>query len=159
MDTDRTLEDLSGPAYQEDGEDGTDLQPLAIDTDREAADRETARRFDFVKALRDLAAFIEEHPGVSCPRYVVMNVFVHTREEIAANARATGGWEKVYGDGWFYLRKSFGPDLVLDITTERETVCRKVVTGTRTVPATPEQQVEEYTWVCDEPLLSEAVKA
>ena len=107
------------------------------------------RRAAFIQSLRDCADFLDRHPSVNVPRYVNLNVFVNTREEIAAHARVTS-WEKVYNDTWFYLRKEFGTDLSLDITVQRETVCRKVVTGTRVVPAKPEHEVEDIEWVCDD---------
>lgn len=57
----------------------------------------------------------------------------------------------------------------VNIITDREAVCRRVVTGTRevtkTVPApgadTVEvtETVEDVEWVCDEPLLAGAVTA
>ena len=110
---------------------------------------EATRRAAFIQALRDCAVFLERHPSVHAPRYVNLNVFVNTREDIASHARAAT-WEKIYNDDWFYLRREFGNDLSLDITTQRDTVCRKVITGTRTVPATPEREVEIVEWVCDD---------
>lgn len=107
------------------------------------------RRAAFIQALRDCADFLESHPAVIAPRYNTMNVFVNTREEVAAQAKAAS-WEKVYNGDWFYLSRAFGEDLRLDITVEREVMCRKVVTGTRVVPARPEQTVEEFEWRCDE---------
>ena len=62
----------------------------------------------------------------------------------------TATWEKVYNGEWFYLRRDFGEDLSLDIATSRDTVCRRVVVGTETVPATPEREVEVVEWVCDD---------
>lgn len=114
--------------------------------------REARRRSAFIQSLRDCASWLEAHPGVEAPRYVVMNVFVNTREDVARHARAAT-WEKVYNGEWFYLRREFGPDLTLDITTERSTVCRKVVVGKETVPAQPEHEVEVVEWVCDDGLL------
>ena len=110
---------------------------------------EIDRRQAFIDSLRACADFLESHPSVKAPRYITMNVFVDTREELAEQARSAT-WNKVFGDTWFSLTKSFGEHLSLDITCGREVVCRKVVTGTRVVPAQPEQVVEEYAWECDE---------
>ena len=113
------------------------------------ADTLAIRRAAFVQGLRDLAAFIESHPGVTCPKYAVMNAFVNTRDEIVANAKAAT-WEKVYNGEWFYLHRSFGEDVSIDITAERSTVCRKVVTGSKVIKAQPERTIETCEWVCED---------
>lgn len=116
---------------------------------------ESKRRRMFIQGLRDMADFFENHPDLKFPHYSGLNVFVNTREEIAEIARQST-WSKVYAGHWFCLRKQFGSDLTLEINISREEVCRKVVTGTRVVPAMPampatEETVEEVTeWVCDE---------
>lgn len=119
------------------------------DSDRQEAND---RRAAFIQALRDCADFYERHPAVEAPYSTTFNVFVATREEMSLHARAAT-WEKDYSDDWFMLRKTFGP-LTLDINTSRERVCRKVVTGTRTIPAQPERVVEEIEWVCEDALLA-----
>lgn len=140
-------------------------EALAVDAQRRDAlvkemDARTAehlRRAAFIQSLRDFAAFLEQHPAVKAPRYVNINSFVNTRDEVAAQARAAS-WEKVWNGDWFYLRKEFGDHLTFDVATDRATICRKVVTGTRTVEAQPERVVEEFTWECDEPSLLAEVK-
>jgi hypothetical protein len=117
------------------------------------AETNQERRDQFIRGLRELADFYEDHPGLEAPSCTeTMNVFVDTKDEIAAVARMAT-WEKCYTDSWFSLRKQFGP-VALEINTSRSTVCKRVVTGTRRIEATPERIVEEYEWVCDEPLLS-----
>ena len=113
------------------------------------------RRNAFIKALRACADFYEEHPLIEAPVQTTFNVFVNTKEEIAVYARLAA-WEKVYNEEWFSLRKVFGDSFQLEINATRETVCRKVVTGTRILPARPEQTVEIIEWICDEPLLAGA---
>lgn len=116
---------------------------------------EAKRRAAFIQSLRECADWLDRHPGVRAPRYVDMNVFVNTREEVAAHAKAAT-WEKIYNEAWFYLRHSFGADLNIDITAQRETVCRKVVVGKEEVPARPAHEREIVEWVCDDvSLLSE----
>ena len=110
------------------------------------------RRTAFIQALRECATFLETHPTVKQPVYNVLNVFVNTKDELAAYARVTS-WEKTYNGEWFWLAKAFGQDLRLDITVSRETVCRKVVTGTKVVPAVeaqPERVEETFDWVCED---------
>jgi hypothetical protein len=110
---------------------------------------DTNRRQAFIDSLRACADFLESHPNVKAPRYVTMNVFVDTREELAEQARSAT-WVKTFTGKFFSLSKSFGEDVTIDITAERELVCRRVVTGTRVLPAQPERVVEDYTWECDE---------
>lgn len=113
------------------------------------------RRSAFIQSLRDAADFFEAHPNVAVPRYTVMNVFLNTREEIVEQARAAS-WEKVYNDAWFTLLRRFGDDLTVEVNASRETVCRKVVTGSHVVPALPERTIEDFEWVCDDEALLEA---
>ncbi len=115
-----------------------------------------ARRAAFIQALRGCASFLEQHPEIGMPVSTTMNVFVDEREEVAAVARMTT-WEKVYTDNFFTLRKTFCEDLTFEINAPRTAVCRRVVKGTRVIPAKPEQIVEDVEWVCDEPLLAEEV--
>lgn len=78
-----------------------------VDDIRTEAEEAAQRRAAFIQGLRDCADWLERHPDVRCPRWQNMNVFVDTREEIAAQARAAT-WEKVYNGEWFYLSRHFG---------------------------------------------------
>ncbi len=108
-----------------------------------------ARRAATIKGFRDLADFLEQHPGVPAPHYSTLNVFCNDRESIAVVARQSS-WEKGYNAHWFYLRKEFGEDVTLEINVSRETVCRRVVTGKTIVAATPEREVDVVEWVCED---------
>ncbi len=106
----------------------------------------------FIQGLRDLASFYDAHPQVPPPYQHQVMVFTDDKATLAAIAKA-GNWEKVWSDSWFSLKKAFGESLLLEIYVDRSVVCRKVVTGTRVVPATPatEEREEEVTeWVCDD---------
>lgn len=123
-----------------------------LESDMRAIHETQVRRADFIQGLRAAADFFETHPDVQAPRYTVMNVFLNTREDMATQARAAS-WQKEYNDSWFLLRKDFGADLRLEINTQRETVCRKVVTGSEVVPAKPAVPAsvrETFEWVCDD---------
>jgi hypothetical protein len=114
-------------------------------------------RQQFTTSLRALADFLDAHPEVPCPHYIVLNVFTDDRPTLAAVAR-TGRWEKVYNDSWFSLVKSFGEHLTLEVNAQRSTVCRQVVVGTRirpAKPAEPECEEEVTEWVCDDAALLE----
>lgn len=107
------------------------------------------RRAAFIQSLRDCADFLEQHQGVPMPMYCCLNVFPDTREEAIAIAKLAS-WKKDYNDRWFNLRRDFGEDLKLEINFSREIVCRKVVTGTKVIPAKPAEIVETYEWACDD---------
>jgi hypothetical protein len=107
-----------------------------------------------IRGLRDLADFLEAHPGVPFPAYNVLNANVDTKDEIARIARLCS-WEKDFNGEFFSLRKRFGGELMLDVYTSRDQVCRRVVKGTKTLPAVPERTVEDVEWVCDDALLGE----
>lgn len=111
-------------------------------------------RDSFIQGLRDLATFLEDHPGVMTPSWLQINVFPN-KDELAKQARQTS-WLKHYNDTWFALRRTFGP-IEYDLSIERQQVCRKVVIGTRIVPAQPaqpEREEETFEWVCEEGVLA-----
>lgn len=119
-------------------------------------ERETERRRACVAGLRELADFIERHEDLPVPYGCNLNVFASDKAELARLARVGGvKWQKASTPDYFYLRAVFEGDYSYEVNIDRSAVCRKVVTGTRLVPAQPEQTVEEFHWVCDEPLLSE----
>ncbi len=114
------------------------------------------RRKCFLRSLRDLADFLDEHPQVPIPYKDTMNVFVNAREELAAIIRGSGHWEKSYVGNYFSIAKEFGEDLSYEVNVGRDQVCHKVVTGTRVVPAVeaqPEHEELIEEWICDEPSL------
>ncbi len=114
---------------------------------------ELFERAHYVTGLRELAAFIEAHPALPMPvPSILVNAFVYHKDDLAALARL-GSWEKGAIGNYFFLRKVFAGDVRYEINVARERVCRKVVTGTRVEPAQPEQVVQDFYWVCDEPLL------
>lgn len=120
-----------------------------------ARDREA-----YIQNLRALADFLESHPGVVTPggdpTATTINAFAVDKAEIASVARAST-WEKHYGTGpsagYFWLKKQFG-FIAYEVNCHREDVCRKVVKGTKVIPAKPEEVVEDVEWVCDDALLS-----
>lgn len=120
-------------------------------------DEQRDKRAQLTRGLRELADFLDANPDVpvralDCP----INVFGQSRAEMARAARVAG-WQKDYNGEWFVLRRWFGEGAIqLDVNIERAQVCRKVVTGTKVVPAQPERTVEEVEWICDEPLLASA---
>lgn len=120
---------------------------------REREERERQERAAFLASVRAFADWMERNPGIGIPSSPLMvDVFVPDRETIAAYARMTS-WEKGYNEQWMWLRKTFGAFVQFDVNVKREKVCRRVVKGTRVVPARPEETVEDVEWVCDDALL------
>lgn len=76
-------------------------------------------------------------------------------------AKALGRCEKKYASDSFKLVKKFGDNITLTFSTNRKSVCRKIVVGTKKVQKrefvdVPNEfeEVEEVEWVCDDPLLA-----
>ena len=107
------------------------------------------QRAETIAGLRQLATFLENHPAVPMPVCYGLNAFATTKAELVAAARVTG-WTKTYRDTWFALSREFPGGVTLDVNIERETICRKVVTGRRTIPAPPAREVEDYHWECED---------
>lgn len=113
----------------------------------------TTEREHLIEGLRRLADFLAVTPQIELSPQIY-NVYVESREELAAIARL-GSWQKHYVGDYFVLRKSFA-GVTLDVYTNRQSVCRAVVTGQRVVPAQPAQpeRVEDVVeWVCDDAVL------
>lgn len=109
---------------------------------------EEERRKKFIGDLRALANFLEQ-TEVPHPIFNVLGVYVADRAELTQIAKV-GRWEKEYVGDWFMLKKTFGEDLTLQYQTEREKVCRRVVTGKRVIPAQEQREVDVIEWVCDD---------
>jgi hypothetical protein len=109
-------------------------------------------RESYIQSLRDLADWLKAHPEVGIPNAgTIFNVFVTDREELARIARMSS-WEKQYFDTWYTLRKSFGV-IYFDVNIDREKICKRVVKGTKVIPARAEMEVEDVEWVCEDALL------
>ncbi len=105
----------------------------------------------YIAGLRALADFLEAEPGVPVSANDTLNVFTD-KAGVTAAARAKGGWRKEYGSAHFWLTRSFGP-IAFEVNASRNSVCRKVSTGTRVIPAQPaqpERTEEVFDWICDE---------
>jgi hypothetical protein len=109
---------------------------------------------EFVQRLREVAGFYESHPDLKAPSSLRIDVWLSTKAQIVDTARKLGEAQKIHQENYFYLRKRFGDYVHLDFNVERSEVCRRIVTGTRVKPATPETVVEIVEWRCEEPLLA-----
>lgn len=116
---------------------------------------------DTIRGLRNFADFLEQNPEFQLV-FLSTSVNIETKEELAKWARTLGRTEKQDFGVVLSLRHKFSDTVWLDLDISREKVCKKVVTGTRVVPAkpaTPEMTVEDYKWVCDEPILATSSEA
>ncbi len=117
------------------------------------------RHTDLVRGLRDLADFIEARPHMHIGfSPLVLNIFPDTLDEVIA--LQAGKLEKANNGTFFYLRKRFGGMVSIEWNKPRETVCKRVVVGTReTVKPIMEKVGEEIVaeeiveWQCPESLL------
>lgn len=119
---------------------------------------------EYVDGLRQLADFVESHPRLFEDKYSgeTVHIFADDREDMVEKALEMGKADKG-GDGYFYyLRRSFGPHS-LNLCVNREHICEKVQTGTRTVSVPDPKAVAKlplikqeepiYEWVCPDSIL------
>ena len=91
-----------------------------------------------------------------------LNVFGVTKEQLQIFAKVAGKVSKSAFESVFYLRKGFSGDIHLDFNAERDQVCKRVVVGTKLIPATserivpaqPEHEEEIVEWNCT-PVMAE----
>jgi len=128
---------------------------------------------ELVEGLRAMADFIEQNIELPIEYEPVMklNVWLHddtrysdvqnpltAREKLAKAAKVLGKAEKIHAGTYFDLIKKFSECVRIEYTIDREAVCKRVVVGTKVVPASyverPERTEEIVEWVCDEPILT-----
>lgn len=109
--------------------------------------------------LREIADLFDEVGGEPAYSGKTINLFCYEGpEELLALARKFGGkWEKDETEGWYILRRRFGPHSI-ELNADRGTVCTKVEVGEETVevpdPDAPKVTVTRpvYEWQCPESL-------
>lgn len=116
-----------------------------------------------IRRLRERADLIEQHPDLSwlSDGDRTLLVYCHTKESLAAAARAIGGkWEKDADDQHFNMRQNRG-GFGLMLYTARSNVCRRVerevtkpAEPEQVIPAKPERVEKVVEWVCDGPVLA-----
>lgn len=146
-------------------------------------EKDQQRREELVDGLRQLADLYERSANLPLPKYgvsVQLDVTVKQsagtpgepwKEETdeAATRRAVkkavrgmgrGKKEKVYSDYSFVVNRKLTSMVLLQVSTTRAAVCRKVPTGRTIVHppqswSSPERVEEEFEWVCDDPVFAE----
>jgi hypothetical protein len=128
----------------------------------------TERRRQFIEGLRAVANFYEQNPGAWYDgMHLTLNMYVwgrSARKTLAEMARAFGQCNKVYDDNNITLSRQFSEQVTLAVFAPRAKVCRRVVLGTRILPARivpateevriPASSVEILEWQCG-PLLDQ----
>jgi hypothetical protein len=126
------------------------------------------RRAQFINGLRAVAQFYEENPGAWYDGvHLTLNMYIwgrKTREILAQTARALGQCTKNYDDTNITISRKFSDQVTLSVFASRANVCRRVILGTRILPARtlpasdevylPATTEEIVGWRCD-PLLYE----
>lgn len=114
----------------------------------------------YIDGLREMADWLERHPEyVVTWNPVTINLFPADKDDLAEFVRAAGRSSKEWTNDWLIVSVAFGPHKI-DANLSREQVCRRVVTGTKEIPAQPARVEEIVEWVCDEPsILAETTAA
>lgn len=124
----------------------------------------------WIAGLRELADFAEQQPdlfgGYNCGETV--NLFASDAESMAEKTRLLGKSTKVTSDGWYIMRRWFGPHRI-ELNIARDNFCERVQTGTKTVSKpdpealaqVPTVEVSEpvYEWICPESVLAHGAAA
>ncbi len=126
------------------------------------------RRRQFIEGLRAVANFYEQNPGAWYDgMHLTLNMYVWgraARKTLIETARAFGQCNKVYDENNITLSRQFSEQVTVAVFAPRAKVCRRVVMGTRILPARivpateevhiPASRVEIVEWRCD-PLLKQ----
>jgi hypothetical protein len=113
------------------------------DQERDTAFEREQRRA-FVAGLRELADFLEVHPGIPVASfgtlYLTLNVYGLSKTDIVFAVRTpnTGPWDKRPFGSQYEVSRTFGGGVKLALVAARGEVCERVVVGQVTVDV-PEQ--------------------
>lgn len=118
---------------------------------------------EMIDGLRALADWLEQKDVgglVANEGILSINVFLHSKEELAAHAKLIGSFTKQASGGYFFLRKEFSPCVRIEWNVKQDDVCEKVITQRvrpaepeMVVPAKPERIEEIVEYVCPESIL------
>jgi hypothetical protein len=104
-------------------------------------------RANKLEDLEKMIEFLKEHPEVPLPVFYNFNAFADDKAQILEVARS-GEWKKIYSGEYFTLAKNFG-GINLEVSIHREAVCKRIVVGSKIIPAVPEHTVDIVEWECD----------
>jgi hypothetical protein len=115
------------------------------------------KRAEMVQGLRDAADMLEScpldmlpyniHISTSVTEWNGENIDVEaTQRKLATATRWLRNVTKNYDEHYFMLRRDFGSRVRIEVCASRSSVCEKVKTGVRFVPA---KMVDEFEYQCD----------
>jgi hypothetical protein len=122
---------------------------------------------EYIKALRELADFIEskDFPDSWKGSYLqnsfdvpYLSLYVYDKEVFGAMCRELGSFEKEHTSYHLSALKKLTNGAKLTVNISKDYSCKKIVLGTKIVPATedqvipgkPEHEVEEVSYECPE---------
>ena len=119
------------------------------------------KRTNYVAQLRRLADLVEANPTMSCPYFGVAVISCENIEKMRFIAKTIGGkWDKSADATTFDLNQKICDGLRIILFASRKDVCKRIVTGTRVIPATtlpareeiviPAREEEVVEWICPE---------
>lgn len=110
------------------------------------------KKIEYVTALRELADFVEskDFPEKWASYFgtetafdkPTLNFSVQNKNDFGKIAAAMGSFEKLRDSYSTGALKKMPSGAIIHLTASREVVCKKIVVGTRTVPAKPERILE-----------------
>jgi len=123
-------------------------------------------RTRFISSLRTIADKPETNPGLPIPWFGVGVVRCENLPQIRAFAKGFGGtWQKEENENDFHLVQELAPGFHLLLYASHAAVCKRIVVGTKVIPATvlparpetlvPERIEEVVEWHCPEILTGE----
>ena len=126
----------------------------------------TAQYQDFIDGLRKMADFLEAHQLTKLDGAYGVNMYARSPEDLREAVRLLGSCEKKVNGDYLWFRKHFSPTVYLDVNCNHELVCKRVLKGTKVIPATeaqvievpakPERVEEVYEWICPDSILRPA---
>jgi hypothetical protein len=132
----------------------------------QSMDSDQRRRRHFIAGLRAVAEFYEQNPDAYYDGMpITLNMYAWggaARQTLRRMALALAPCNKVYDDHNVTVSRQFGEQITVAVFAPRARICRRVVTGTRILPARivpatneiriPPARMEIVEWQCD-PLL------
>lgn len=125
------------------------------------------QRDECLIALRRLVATLEANPNLKAPYLGCAVLPCESLEEMRELVRAYGGmWHKEKDDADFQIRQALSDVGSILLYASHEKVCKRVVTGKRTLPAEviparpettlPEREEDIVEWICPDSVLGTA---
>ncbi len=117
---------------------------------------EQKRHRDFVKGLREMADWYEQHPETPIPAAPSFMIMVNDGVSFRKAVQAARSGKKTEFGNYIGFSKMFG-GVGWTIAISRSVICERIQVGEREVPAEPAKPARTepiYEWKCPESLLS-----